>query len=147
MSDFLKGSSKKTFRCTQCDEDIGMARATTTIQGPSWMLVCAQLCKAPYGAMCATCAGMANCTSHSDSVSNINAATLHGQLLSETGNYSALEIGQSMSVHAARLAAISFLPPETTPTGIESSPAERPGALEDLSDWIMVEHDEDIDAQ
>ena len=81
---------------------------------------------------------MANCTSHSDAVSNINAATLHGQLLAETGNYSALEIGHSVSVQAARLTAFSFLPPERTPRGIEGSPAERPGALED-SDWIMVE--------
>ena len=140
MSDFLKGSSKKTFRCTQCDEDIGMARATTTIQGPSWMLVCAQLCKAPYGAMCATCAGMANCTSHSDQVSNLNAATLHGQLLAETGNHSALEIGHSVSAQAARLTALSFLPPERTTRGIEGSPGASPGALED-SDWIMLEHD------
>ena len=105
------------------------------------MLVCAQLCKAPYAATCATCAGMANCTSHSDAVSNLNAATLHGQLLAETGNYSALEIGHSVSVHAARLAALSWLPQETMPGGIEGSPAERPGALED-SDWIMVENDD-----
>ena len=35
----------------------------------------------------------------------------------------------------------------TTRSAARGSPAERPGALEDLSDWIMVEHDEDIDAQ
>ena len=90
---------------------------------------------------------MATCTDHSDDVSDLNAATLHGQLLSEAGNYSQLEIGQSMSVHAARLAALRFLPQETTLTGIESYPAERPGALETLEDWLMVEHEEDSEAQ
>ena len=49
MSDYLADSGRKTFRCVQCDEDIGMARATTTVRGPSFMLCCSQMCEAPYG--------------------------------------------------------------------------------------------------
>ena len=91
---------------------------------------------------------MATSTDHSDDVSDLNAAALHGQLLSEAGNHSQLQIGHSMSVCQARLTALRFLPPETTLAGIESCPAERPGALETLEDWLMVEREEaDDEAQ
>ena len=65
MSDYLANSERKTFRCVQCDQDIGMARATTTARSPSFMLCCSIMCESPFGVTCADCAGIATCTDHS----------------------------------------------------------------------------------
>ena len=141
MSQFLEHVNRKTFRCVQCDEDIGMNRATTSQRGPTFMLCCSQMqkCREPYDATCADCAGFATRTESTEMIANLHAGTLHGQLLSESGLHTLHDIGRSVSVHAARLEALRLLPPETMLTGPGSCPAERPDAPGGLEDWILLD--------
>jgi hypothetical protein len=139
MSSFLQHTSKATFNCVMCYNEIGMDRATVAHRGPTYMKCCSTMCEPPYEATCAQCAGFPTRTDTTAGVTSLHAITMHGQLLADAG-YSQQDIGQSMTARTARLEALRMLPPTTTPTDPESCLAERPGALCDPDgEWILIE--------